>query len=123
VALQTPDYLTDDQYGAASVLTIQGNPVPLITAAVGRLVETPADILATVQRFVGQSGQPAVQTISPQSSLVTGYDFMQPPASQVESAFASGLKGSAGTNATSKDSAFDTASSTTTAIGSYSRFF
>ena len=100
VALQTPDYLSDDQYGAASVLNIQGSKVPLPTAAVGRLVETAADILATVNRYIGTQGTPAVQTIKPTSSLVTGYDFMEPPATEVESAFATGLNGGGGTNAT-----------------------
>lgn len=94
-ALQTPDYLSDDQYGAANVLTIQGNPVPLPTAAVGRLVETPADILGTITDYLGGS-----TVINPKSSLVTGYDFMQPPASQVETAFAAGLNKPGDTNTT-----------------------
>ncbi len=76
-ALQTPDYLSDDQYGAANVLTIEGSPVPLPTAAVGRLVETPADIYSTIESYVN-----GAQTIQAKSSLVTGYSFMQPPASR-----------------------------------------
>jgi hypothetical protein len=92
-ALQTPDYLSDDQYGAASEVTIQGSQVPLPTAAVGRLVETPTDILGTLNNYIN-----GATVIQPKSSLVTGYDFMQPAASQVESAFASGITN--GTNTT-----------------------
>lgn len=90
-ALQEDDYLSDDQYGAVQDLSIQGATVPLATAAVGRLVETPSDIYNTVESYL--SGH---RVIDPSSSLVTGYDFMQPPASEVASAFASGL----GTNPT-----------------------
>ncbi|MHB1988939.1 MAG: Ig-like domain repeat protein [Acidimicrobiales bacterium] len=85
-ALQTNQYLSDDQYGAANELSIEGTTVPLPSAAVGRLVETPADILATVDSYLGGK-----QVIKASSSLVTGYDFMQPPASQVEKAFAAGM--------------------------------
>ncbi len=92
-ALQAPDYLSDDQYGAASELTIQGNPVPLPTASVGRLVETPSDIYNSIESYVG-----GTTVIKPQSSLVTGYDFMQPPATKVETAFSTGLPN--GTNTT-----------------------
>ncbi|HEX6394072.1 MAG TPA: hypothetical protein VFZ97_11565 [Acidimicrobiales bacterium] len=87
-ALVNNYYVSDDQYGAANQLTIQGVTVPLSTAAVGRLVQTPADILATVNNYLG-----GARTISPTSSLSVGYDFMGPPATQVASAFQSGIGG------------------------------
>jgi hypothetical protein len=89
-ALQGNYYLSDDQYGASSELTVQGTTVPLPSAAVGRLVETPSDIVTTIKNDVN-STDTGLSTIAPKSSLVTGYDFMQPPATQVASAFATGV--------------------------------
>ncbi len=94
-ALADNYYLSDDQYGAASQITLQGTTVPLPTAAVGRLVQTPSDIAATIQQFLNEGGRMP----TPTSSLVTGYDFMAPPANAVERAFAAGL-GSGATNDT-----------------------
>ena len=48
-ALEDDFYLTDDQYGAASELQINNTLLPVQSAAVGRLVETPADIQTTIQ--------------------------------------------------------------------------
>jgi hypothetical protein len=90
-ALQGNYYLSDDQYGADIQLNIQGTTVPLETAAVGRLVETPTDILATVNSYLG-----GATVIKPTSSLATGYDFMAAPASQILSAFSTGIRN--GTN-------------------------
>ena len=86
-ALQDDYYLTDDPYGAASELSVQGAPVSLPTAAVGRLVETPQDIAGTIQSYI------AKQTLTPSNALATGYDFMSAPAGQVAQAFAAGLGG------------------------------
>ncbi len=91
-ALQNNDYLSDDQYGAETVLNIQGTTVPLATAAVGRLVESPADIYASVESYVnGQTAINAGSSTSPGTSLVSGYDFMQPPASEIASTFGTDL--------------------------------
>ena len=76
-------YRTDDQYGATANLTIGGSPVPIQTAAVGRLVETPANIAETIQNYL------ANPTIDPSSTLTAGYTFMAPPASQIASTFSS----------------------------------
>jgi hypothetical protein len=84
-ALQDDYYLTDDPYGAASELTVQGAPLPLPTAAVGRLVETPGDIAGTIESYI------AKQTLRPTTALATGYDFMAAPAGQVAQAFTAGL--------------------------------
>ncbi len=89
-ALASNDYLSDDQYGAASEITYEGTTIPLTTAAVGRLVETPADILATVDSYIGSGTTPGTTTIAAKSSLATGYDFMAPPATSVEQAFTAG---------------------------------
>ncbi len=90
-ALANDYYVSDDQYGAATELSIQGTTVPLPSAAVGRLVETPADILQTIDAYLPTSlGGQGDQVITPKSSLATGYDFIQPPATQIANSFASG---------------------------------
>ncbi len=90
-ALANNYYLSDDQYGAATELAIQGTTVPLPSAAVGRLVETPADILQTIDAYLPASmGGLGDQVITPKSSLATGYDFIQPPASLIAGSFAAG---------------------------------
>ena len=89
-ALANNYYVSDDQYGAATELSIQGTTVPLPSAAVGRLVETPADILQTIDAYLPTSlGGQGDQVITPKSSLATGYDFIQPPATQIAKTFAS----------------------------------
>ncbi len=93
-ALANNYYLSDDQYGAASVLSIHGATVPLETAAVGRLVETPSDILGAIHQYLSDKGV----LPTPTSSLATGYSFMQPPATEVAKAFAAGIPN--GTNDT-----------------------
>jgi hypothetical protein len=96
-SLQNNDYLSDDQYGAASELNIQGTTVPIANVPVGRLVETPSDIYNTVEGYL--TGTTSINSAGHQwASLATGYDFMQAPASQVESAFVQGMGN--GTNST-----------------------
>src|SRR5262249_33912051 len=72
--------LSDDPYGDV-------NPVPYLTRqlyipelSVGRLVETPEDIVGTLDRFVS----PSVNGhLDPTTSLTTGYDFLFDGASPV----------------------------------------
>lgn len=87
-ALQDNYYLTDDPYGttAADELNIQGTTLSLETAAVGRLVETPAEIDNTIQDYLSENG-----VIAPKNALATGYSFMAPAAQSVASSFATGL--------------------------------
>jgi hypothetical protein len=92
--LASDDYLSDDAYGAASDLSVKGTTFPVADVAVGRLVESPSDILAQVEEFITDNGQ----LPTPTSSLVTGYDFMQPAADAVEAQFSAGL-GAGATNA------------------------
>jgi hypothetical protein len=97
-ALQDDLFLSDDEYGAATELTLQGTTVPLPTAAVGRLVETPNDIFDTVEDYLAGN-----EVIKPTASLVTGYDFMQPPASEIAQAFSTGLPGGANSTLITND--------------------
>ena len=67
-ALAAGYYLSDSPYGD---LTPEPGGAVMPELSVGRLVETPGDITATVSRFLGSRG------VIPQRALVTGYDFME----------------------------------------------
>ena len=76
-ALANNFFLTDDQYGATVSLTINGSTLPVQDVAVGRLVETPADISKTIAAYLGAS------VVSPTSTLTAGYTFMARGAQQI----------------------------------------
>jgi hypothetical protein len=95
-SLESNDFLSEDAYGASTVLDYQGVDVPIPDLPVGRLVETPTEIDGMLQAYMGLSGG-VVPT--PTSSLVTGYDFMARGADAVESDFQDGL-GAGATNDT-----------------------
>jgi len=81
-SLNAGQMLSDDPFGDV-------NPVPYLTRqlyipelSVGRLVETPEDIVATLNRFVS----PLVNgRLDPTTSLTTGYDFLYDGAQVVNS--------------------------------------
>jgi hypothetical protein len=87
-AIENDYYLTDDQYGAASELDIDNTLLPIQSAAVGRLVETPLDIENAISRYIGE------KVIAPSSTLTTGYSFMAQGATEVAQYFADGVPGS-----------------------------
>ncbi|MBC7679114.1 MAG: Ig-like domain repeat protein [Pseudorhodobacter sp.] len=93
-ALATSSFLTDDPYGAQTVLSRQNSDLPVPDLAVGRLVETADEITRQVQSYLNRPVLP-----KPTSSLVTGYDFLQPVADQVEQAFKAGMDDPAGSTA------------------------
>ena len=73
--------LTDGAYGAFLSIPWLGHDLLLPQLSISRLVETPADILGQVNRYLKASGytgtpQTAVGTLSPQKLLTTGYDFL-----------------------------------------------
>ena len=67
-AATTNHILTDDPYALASAYATVGGTLYVPSVAIGRLVETPAEITATVQRYVDQSG-----TLAADSTLTGGY--------------------------------------------------
>ncbi len=67
-ALAAGYYLSDSPYGD---LIPESGGVVVPELSVGRLVESPGDVVATVDGFVGSEG------IIPRKALVTGYDFME----------------------------------------------
>ena len=70
--------LSQDAYGAATQISLGVSEFPIPGAAVGRLVETPAEIAGMIDAYVAANG-----SVSPSSSLVTGYDFLQDAADAV----------------------------------------
>jgi hypothetical protein len=66
---------TDDPYGDTNY---SGTGAYIPEAAVGRLVETPAQISSQLDRYVTLNG-----AINPTTALVTGYDFLSDGALQV----------------------------------------
>jgi hypothetical protein len=91
-SLQTNDVLGQDAYGSAFDLSIKGSVLPVPDAAVGRLVETPAEIDGQIRQFLGLTDQTLP---TPKSSLVTGYDFLTSAADSVEGDLHAGLGGAA----------------------------
>jgi Tol biopolymer transport system component len=72
--LPTDDPLGDINYSG------QGPYVPEL--AVGRLVETPAQILAQITQYITRNG-----AIAPTRALTTGYDFLKDGATKISSSF------------------------------------
>ena len=78
---------SQDAYGSNISVTIGGVSVPLPDLAVGRLVKTPAEIQGTVANFVTLGGN----LPEPDTSLVTGYDFLADAADAVHGEFRAAL--------------------------------
>ncbi|MEO6510143.1 MAG: hypothetical protein ABIO16_04065, partial [Nocardioides sp.] len=89
-SLVTNQVLSQDAYGSAREVTIGGASVPVPDLAVGRLVETPAEIQATIAHYLGLAGGTLPK---PVSSLVTGYDFLADAAHRVNDQFDAALPG------------------------------
>ena len=66
-------FLSDDYYGAAEAqeTEVGAHELWLPDLAVGRLVQTPTEIAAQVNRFIAQDGE-----VRPTKALVSGYDFV-----------------------------------------------
>jgi hypothetical protein len=95
-SLQSNDVLSQDAYGSTRVLHVDGVDLPLPGLAVGRLVETPTEIITMINAYLGTANG-VVPT--PHSSLVTGYDFMASGANAAETDLVAGL-GAGATNDT-----------------------
>ncbi len=80
--------LTQDRYGSAFELSSKVNALPFPDLPVGRLVETLPEITAVVDAYL-QTSDGVVAT--PESALVTGYDFLEDAALAVERQLAAGL--------------------------------
>lgn len=85
--------LGQDFYGARCEIARKTADLPLPSAAVGRLVEEPADIHAQLDAYLATVGG-VVPT--PNHALVTGYDFLSDVAEAVRLEFVAGLNAPVG---------------------------
>ncbi len=88
--LRAGQMLSDDPYGTLEPVPYLNRQLYVPRLSVGRLVETPAEIVATLNRFTTFGGR-----LNPATSLVTGYDFMQDGATAINAPFASRFGGGA----------------------------
>ncbi len=80
--------LSQDAYGAQCTVSYKNGELPLPDLAVGRLVESPAEISALIDAYLQT---PDGQVPTPNSALVTGYDFLADVATAVRDEFSLGL--------------------------------
>jgi hypothetical protein len=73
--------LTDNPYGTSAGIAVNDHELFVPELAVGRLVETPEEIVDAVDRFTAAGG-----VLDPASALVTGYDFLADGAGAVAAA-------------------------------------
>ena len=87
-SLRLNQVLSQDDYGSICGLSIHGSTFPIPDLAVGRLIETAPEIFALLQAYLASDHGllPA-----PVSSLVTGYSFMTPPATNIEGILVAGM--------------------------------
>jgi parallel beta-helix repeat protein len=83
--------LNQDGYGSSDSISLHGSQFPVPDLAVGRLVETPAEIEGMLDAYLGTTGG-VVPT--PTSSLTTGYDFLEDAARTVSGHLSAGIGGS-----------------------------
>ncbi|MCC6628601.1 MAG: hypothetical protein IT340_14515, partial [Chloroflexi bacterium] len=80
--------LSQDRYGAVVDVSRKADRFPVPGLAVGRLVETAADITALIGAYLATSGGVAP---APTSALVTGYDFLADAATAIQQELQAGL--------------------------------
>lgn len=79
-ALRRNFFLTQDRYGARSEIARKNTRLPVMSLAVGRLVESPEEIRGLVDAYLETA---AGVLPTPRSVLVTGYDFLEDAANAV----------------------------------------
>ena len=90
------DYvLSQDAYGSGTQVSMRTSSFPVPGLAVGRLVETPAEIVGMIDAYLSLPLTPAgdQRYVAPSSSLVTGYDFLQDAANAVRKELLLGTRG------------------------------
>ena len=73
--------LTDDPYADATPLAVGSRELFVPDLAIGRLVETPAEIKVALDNYVRFDGR-----LDPQTALSTGYDFLDDGAEEIAEA-------------------------------------
>ncbi len=84
--------LSQDRYAARVNLSQKGHSLPVPELGIGRLVETPADMMRVIDAYLSADG-----VVSPASALVTGYDFLEDVAREVQQELEKGIGASADT--------------------------
>ena len=80
------DYvLGQDAYGSSDQISLRSTSFPVPDLAVGRLVETASEVSGMLDAYTAANG-----SITPHSSLVTGYDFLADDANSVRDDLAAG---------------------------------
>ncbi|MEM7335070.1 MAG: Ig-like domain-containing protein, partial [Chloroflexota bacterium] len=85
--------LGQDRYGSKVELSLRSDTLVLPELAVGRLVETPTDVLNMIAAFEATNGIMP----TPQSSFITGYDFLEDAAEAVQVELERGIGNAANT--------------------------
>ncbi|NJL32821.1 MAG: hypothetical protein HC893_01890 [Chloroflexaceae bacterium] len=90
-ALAFGTYLTDDLYGDADSYELSYHPLFVPDLGVGRLVETPIEILAYFDQYLTGDALLTINAAETPDTraLATGYDFLQDQAFALQSAFES----------------------------------
>ncbi len=83
-SLQNNLVFGQDAYGSLTDLTMKGGVLPVPDLAVGRLVETPAEISALIDNYITTPVLPSA------SSLSTGYSFLTSAADAISASFTAG---------------------------------
>ncbi len=89
-ALRLNYVLGQDEYGAGTTLNLGNRRFPVPQLAVGRLVETPAEMITVLDAYLATS---AGVVSTPTSTLVTGYDFLADAAGAIQAELAAGVGG------------------------------
>ncbi|CAA9319558.1 MAG: hypothetical protein AVDCRST_MAG93-5681, partial [uncultured Chloroflexia bacterium] len=92
--------LSQDRFGAQVEISSLNRSLPVPNLPVGRLVETPAQVIGVLDAY-GRTANGVVP--QPTSALVTGYDFLTPGAEVVETEIEAGLGRSANTLIADRD--------------------
>src|SRR4030095_9912540 len=64
--------LSQDRYGSKTSIALPWNDFPVPGLAVGRLIESASEVAGLIDAYLG-----AGSVVSPHTSLVTGYDFLE----------------------------------------------
>ena len=83
--------LGQDEYGSSTTLDLGNGAFPIPDLAVGRLVETADEASGMIDAYTGGSTNSANGVLTPTKSLVTGYDFLQDAADEVNTQLSAGI--------------------------------
>jgi CSLREA domain-containing protein len=88
--------LSDDFLASSTSVSLHGNDFPVADIAIGRLVETQSDIAGMLDSFLASGGS----SLSPTTTLTTGYDFLADAATDIKTTLATRVGGAASNHET-----------------------